>query len=157
MLVKDSRICRRRSSKPSTTSRAVSGSSGPFHAGALKFGVRWNTMSSDACSAMTGIDWMPDEPVPTTATRLPVKSTPSCGQRPVWWISPANVSAPGASGSFGTERHPVAMITCRAVSSSPVSVVTVHVPAASSSTAAVTRVFSEMSRSRSKRAATCRR
>jgi hypothetical protein len=36
-----------------------------------------------ACSAMTGIDWMADEPVPITATRLPVKSTPSCGQRPV--------------------------------------------------------------------------
>ena len=31
--------------------------------------------------AISGIDWMPDEPVPMTPTRLPVKSTPSCGQR----------------------------------------------------------------------------
>ena len=37
-----------------------------------------------ACSAISGIDWMPDEPVPITPTRWPVKSTPSCGQRPVW-------------------------------------------------------------------------
>ena len=46
-----------------------------------KFGVRWNTVSAPACSAISGIDWMPDEPVPMTATRLPVKSTPSCGHR----------------------------------------------------------------------------
>ena len=30
---------------------------------------------------MTGIDCTPEEPVPITATRLPVKSTGSCGQR----------------------------------------------------------------------------
>jgi hypothetical protein len=30
---------------------------------------------------MSGIDWTPDEPVPITATRLPLKSTSSCGQR----------------------------------------------------------------------------
>ena len=41
-------------------------------------------MSCAACPAMTGIDWMPDEPVPITPTRWPVKSTPSCGQWPVW-------------------------------------------------------------------------
>ena len=29
------------------------------------------------------IDWMADDPVPMTATRCPVKSTPSWGQRPV--------------------------------------------------------------------------
>jgi hypothetical protein len=52
---------------------------GPLWAGIEKLGVRWNTVSSDACDAMIGIDWMPDEPVPITATRLPVKSTPSCG------------------------------------------------------------------------------
>jgi hypothetical protein len=32
---------------------------------------------------MIGIDWMAEEPVPMTATRWPVKSTPSCGQWPV--------------------------------------------------------------------------
>ena len=29
-----------------------------------------------ACLAMIGIDWTPDEPVPITPTRNPVKSTP---------------------------------------------------------------------------------
>ena len=38
-----------------------------------KFGVRWNTVSCAACSAISGIDWMPDDPVPITATRLPAK------------------------------------------------------------------------------------
>jgi hypothetical protein len=28
--------------------------------------------------------WIADEPVPITATRWPVKSTPSCGHAPVW-------------------------------------------------------------------------
>jgi hypothetical protein len=32
---------------------------------------------------MIGIDWMAEEPVPITPTRWPLKSTPSCGQRPV--------------------------------------------------------------------------
>jgi hypothetical protein len=45
-----------------------------------KLGVRWNTVSSDAWLAMTGMDWIALEPVPITATRRPVKSTPSCGQ-----------------------------------------------------------------------------
>jgi hypothetical protein len=58
--------------------------SGRLPAGMEKFGVRWNTVSSDAWLAMTGIDWMPEEPVPMTPTRMPVKSTPSCGQWPVW-------------------------------------------------------------------------
>ena len=62
--------------------------SGRLPAGMLKFGVRWNTVRWAACSAMTGIDWMPDEPVPMTPTRMPVKSTPSCGQWPVWYVGP---------------------------------------------------------------------
>ena len=49
-----------------------------------KFGVRWNTVQMRACSAITGIDWIADEPVPITPTRWPVKSTASCGQWPVW-------------------------------------------------------------------------
>jgi hypothetical protein len=74
-----------------------------------KFGVRWKTVSSAACAAISGIDWMPDEPVPMTATRLPVKSTPSCGQRPVKKTCPWKRSAPSISGSFGTDRQPVAI------------------------------------------------
>ena len=65
----------------------------------LKLGVRWNTVSRAACSAITGMAWMPDEPVPMTPTRLPVKSTPSCGQAPVWYVSPAKRSRPGMSGT----------------------------------------------------------
>ena len=53
---------------------------GPLWAGIEKFGVRWNTTSSPACSAISGIAWIPDDPVPITATRLPVRSTPSWGQ-----------------------------------------------------------------------------
>jgi hypothetical protein len=34
-----------------------------------------------ACAAMSGMHWMPEDPVPTTATRLPVKSAPSWGHR----------------------------------------------------------------------------
>ena len=43
--------------------------------------MRWKTVSWLAWRAMSGMDWMPDEPVPMTATRWPVKSTPSWGQR----------------------------------------------------------------------------
>jgi hypothetical protein len=54
-----------------------------LRAGTLKFGVRWKTNRCAAWAAMIGIDWIADEPVPITPTRWPVKSTPSCGQRPV--------------------------------------------------------------------------
>ena len=50
-----------------------------MRAGIEKLGVRWNTVSCVAWLAMIGIDWIADDPVPMTATRLPVKSTPSCG------------------------------------------------------------------------------
>ena len=50
----------------------------------MKVAVRWNTVSSSACSAMIGIDWMADEPVPMMPTRCPLKSTPSWGHLPVW-------------------------------------------------------------------------
>ncbi len=81
----------------------------PLAAGAEKLGVRWNTVSWAACSAMSGIDWMPDEPVPITATRWPVKSTPSWGQRLVNHMSPAKRSTPGTSGTLGSDRQPVAI------------------------------------------------
>ena len=64
------------------------GASGRLPAGMLKFGVRWNTVRCAACSAMIGIDWMADDPVPMTPTRWPVKSTPSWGQWPVWYQVP---------------------------------------------------------------------
>ena len=52
---------------------------------------------------------MPDEPVPITPTRLPVKSTPSCGQRLVKYTSPWKRSVPSMSSSFGIDRQPVAI------------------------------------------------
>ena len=54
---------------------------GAFLAGIVKFGVRWNTVTCAASWAMTGIDWMPDDPVPITPTRCPERSTPPCGHR----------------------------------------------------------------------------
>src|SRR5215470_13961346 len=57
---------------------------------------------------MIGIDWMADEPVPTTPTRWPVKSTPSCGQWPVWYHLPEKLARPGTSGTCAADRHPVA-------------------------------------------------
>ena len=56
--------------------RGVAGGNG-------KFAVRWNTVRWLACSAITGTDWIADDPVPMTPTRWPVKSTGSCGQWPV--------------------------------------------------------------------------
>ncbi len=53
---------------------------GRLKAGRLKFAVRWNTVSWSAWAARIGIAWVPDDPVPMTPTRLPVKSTPPSGQ-----------------------------------------------------------------------------
>ena len=44
-------------------------------AGTVNWGVRWNTVRCPACSAITGIDCTPLDPVPITATRFPEKST----------------------------------------------------------------------------------
>jgi len=82
---------------------------GPLWAGIEKLGVRWNTVSWSAWLAMIGIDWIPDDPVPMTATRLPVKSTPSCGQVLVKYTSPPKRSTPAMSGTFGIDRQPVAI------------------------------------------------
>ena len=82
------------------SSAIICGSSGAFLAGRLKFGVRWNTVSSAACWAKSGIHWIAEEPVPITATRCPVKSTPASGQRAVWNVAPVKSSRPGKSGVF---------------------------------------------------------
>ena len=50
------------------------GPSGRFGEGSVYAADRCSTNSSAASFAITGIDCTPDEPVPTTATRLPVKS-----------------------------------------------------------------------------------
>lgn len=86
--------------------------SGALFAGMLKLAVRWNTVRSAASCAISGIAWMPDDPVPITATRRPVKSTFSWGQCAVWKVRPAKRSAPGRSGPLDVDRHPVAITSC---------------------------------------------
>src|SRR5690242_1474355 len=98
---------------------------------------------------MIGIDWIAELPVPITATRLPVKSTPSFGQRPVWYFSPVKVSAPSNSGMLADERQPVANTTYLLVTASPESVTTVHVLVASPNLALTTDVSNVMSLRRS--------
>jgi hypothetical protein len=77
-------------------------------------GVRWNTVTAAALSAISGIDCTADDPVPTTPTRLPARSGSSWGQRLVHRSSPPKLSSPVMPGSIGTERHPVAITTKRA-------------------------------------------
>ena len=123
--------------------------------GTLKFAVRWKTVSCAASAAITGIACTAEDPVPITPTRLPVKSTPSCGQRPVWCSSPANVSRPGIGGTRGTERQPVAMTGTRPRAGRRPRSTTVQRSSASSYAASTTRVPRRRSRRRSKRSATC--
>jgi hypothetical protein len=94
------------------------------------------------------------DPVPTTPTRLPVKSTPSAGQRPVWYHSPSKLSMLLKSGTRGVERLPAAMMQKGALTTSPRAVVRVQRLAAGSWTAETIRVSSCTSRRRSKRSAT---
>ena len=81
---------------------------------------------------MTGMAWMPEEPVPKTPTRWPVKSTTSCGQSPVWYHLPLKHSIPLSSGTRAADKAPVAMITNLADKRSPWSVSTRHLFAVSS-------------------------
>jgi hypothetical protein len=117
-------------------------------------GVRWNTVSRLACRAIMGITWMPEEPVPITPTRWPVKSTGCLGQLPVWYQRPPKDSRPGSSGTREADRQPAAEITNRALTRSPRSVATCQRPPASSKTALVTRVSSWSIGHRSNRSAT---
>ena len=77
------RVISRISSWCSRTYRTNSSSSGALRAGTLYCPVLWKTVRCAALSAITGAAWMPVEPVPTWPTRLPLKSTPSCGHCPL--------------------------------------------------------------------------
>ncbi len=92
---------------------------------------------------------MPDEPVPITATRLPLKSTPWCGQRLVKYTAPWKRLAPAISGALGTDRQPLAMMQKRALTGASVLVRMCQRWAASSQCAASTWVLKSMSRRRS--------
>jgi hypothetical protein len=105
---------------------------------------------------MTGIAWMPVDPVPTTPTRRPRRSTPSCGHRPVWNQRPVNESSPGMSGTFAVDRQPTAVIRNRQRYSPPV-LETVQVRVSSSNRAPSTRTPNRMSSRRPNLSVTCSR
>ena len=88
--------------------------------------------------AISGTIWIADAPVPTTATRLPARST-SWFQRAEWKISPWNVPMPSRSGSLGSISAPAPAIRVRAVTR-PAPVVTSHRPVSSSQRASSTAV-----------------
>ena len=98
----------------------------------VNWAVRWNTVRCPACSAITGMAWIADAPVPMTPTRSPDRSTGSCGQSPVCRERPAKLSAPGNAGLFAVDRQPTAVTTYVADACAPSSVVIVHRLAASS-------------------------
>ena len=66
--------------------------------GAAQLGRRWNTTSSAASLAISGMAWMAVAPVPITATRLPARSTGSAGQSKVWKAGPWKLSIPSILG-----------------------------------------------------------
>ena len=77
------------------------------------------------------MSWTPVDPVPTTPTRFPDRSTTPSGHLPVCSEVPVKRSIPGIEGSSGTERIPVAATTNGAATVAPPSVRTVHSAASS--------------------------
>ena len=140
----DSRACARYSRYRDLNSRSSASSHGRFLFGTAKFAVRWNTCRCPATAAISGAIWIPVDPVPTSPTRWPAKSTPARGHRDVWYQGPSNESSPGRSGTWNSDRQPTAETKYRAVSAPPSAVVTVHEAVAASHEAPVTRVFSWM-------------
>src|SRR5437667_2894942 len=108
-----------------------SGVIGALLSGVHQLAVRWYTVRDATSPAIYGMSWTPLDPVPTTATRLPSKSTGVVGHCPVWYCSPRNCSRPGTSGKWGTEKMPVAATRNRVRNSEPPAT-TVHVPDAPS-------------------------
>ena len=105
--------------------------------GRHQIGVRWKTVRCATFSAMVGMIWTADAPVPMTATRLPVRSTPA-SQRAVWIVWPAKSSNPGISGRFGTVSTPVPSMMSRTRQVSPSAKATSQRSADSTNVAAVT-------------------
>ena len=89
---------------------------------------------------MAGTSWPLVDPVPTTATRLPVRST-SLGQRAEWNLTPSNLSRPGQSGNLGWLSIPTALTTTSKRDDLPSVVKTSHVWVDSSQTTFSTPVL----------------
>src|SRR6185436_5514140 len=109
-----------------------SGVIGALLSGVHQLAVRWYTVSDATSPAIAGISCTPLDPVPTTATRLPAKSTGVAGHNPVWYDSPAKSSRPGTSGKNGTDSTPVAATRKRPRNTRPSATSTVHLADASS-------------------------
>jgi hypothetical protein len=140
----DSRACARYSRYRDLNPAHSASAHGRFLFGTAKFAVRWNTYRCSATAAISGATWIPEDPVPTRPTRLPVKSTPSVGHRDVWYQGPSNSASPGRSGTWNSDRHPAAETRYRAVTVPPSDVATAHEAESASHAAPVTRVFSWM-------------
>ena len=93
---------------------------------------------------MMGMACTPDEPVPTTATRRPAKSTPSCGQCAVCNTGPLKLFRPLNAGVLGEDSGPQAMTMKRAAQDAPVLARATQRSALSSNAAPNSRVFSAM-------------
>ena len=105
---------------------------------------RWKTVIALTWSTIPGTNWIALAPVPTTATRWPVRST-SWRHWAEWKAGPAKVSAPGIGGTTGLDSWPTAETTMSA-SYEPTLVPTRHAPSAY-----VTEVTSTPVRTRSRR------
>ncbi len=118
-------------------------------------GVRWKRSRCSTTGWICGTTWIAEAPVPTTATRRPVRSW-SWFQSAVWNVTPSKVSRPGMSGIAGSLRKPGAAIRRSAVNG-PCVVSTCQTPRSSSHCAPVI-VQSKWMRSRTpKRSDTSRR
>ena len=89
----------------------MAGSSWPCRAGVTNCAVRWKTVTDSACFASSGSTWTPDDPVPISPTRRPVRSTGSDGQADVEYCAPVKSSAPSNRGRFAADSAPVAVMT----------------------------------------------
>src|SRR5258707_6174951 len=90
----------------------------------------------------------PVAPVPMTPTRLPLKSTPSCGHRAVWWQMPRKSFSPPIGGIYGFAASPVQSTKNFARVTLPSLACTTHWSRSVSNSAPVTRVLNRMSRLR---------
>ena len=95
----------RSSSKSARSCACSSAVIGRLLSGVHQLAVRWYTVSDATSSTMVGTTCTPLDEVPTTATRLPAKSTGSAGHRPVWCCTPPEVVAPGHVGEVRHRQH----------------------------------------------------
>jgi hypothetical protein len=88
---------------------------------------RWNTVSDAVRAAMRGTNWMALAPVPSTATRSPVRSC-SWSHSAEWNRVPAKRSSPGTAGVDGRLSCPHAATTASASCTVPSDSASCHRP-----------------------------